>query len=253
MKLIETHAHIYLPEFKSDLEEMLRRADETGIAEILMPAIDKSTHLQMLETEKHFVQCKAMMGLHPCSVNAKFNSEIDCVKDWLQKRNFVAIGEIGLDLYWDRTHITQQYEAFHQQIELALHYHLPIVVHSRNATQECIEVVKNYPELRGVFHCFSGTIEQAQQLFAMGFYIGIGGVVTFKNSGLNEVIAQVGLRNVLLETDAPYLAPVPFRGKRNECSYIKLIAEKLATITCSTFEEVAELTTKNAKNLFQLA
>lgn len=253
MKLIETHAHIYLPEFKADLEAMVQRADEIGVAEILMPAIDKTTHLRMIETEKHFVHCKAMMGLHPCSVKEKFEDEIDVVKEWLEKRKFIAIGEIGLDFYWDKTHTKQQYEAFHQQIELALHYHLPVVIHSRNATQECIELVKKYPDLGGVFHCFSGTIEQAYQLLSIGFYMGIGGVLTFKNSGLDGVIAEVGLRNVVLETDAPYLAPVPYRGKRNECSYLKLIAEKMATVTGKTVEEVAELTTANAKNLFHLA
>lgn len=252
MELIDTHAHIYLEEFKSDLPDILKRSAEAGVHQILLPAIDGDTHAVMLQAAADYPQMAAMMGLHPCSVKEDFEAEIQTVKNYLQKRSFIAIGEIGLDFYWDKTFVDQQYGTFHQQIELALQYDLPIAIHSRNATDECIEVVKQYPGLRGVFHCFSGNVAQAEAVMATGFYLGIGGVVTFKNGGLDKVLPKVGLDKVVLETDAPYLAPVPFRGKRNESSYLKFIAEKVASLMCIDVAEVAATTTQNAKNLFRL-
>ena len=252
MYLIDTHAHIYLPEFDTDRQDCIARAKEAGITEIIMPAIDSSTHDIMLQVEEKYSSCIALMGLHPCSVNNEYKKELETVERYLQKRKFVAIGEIGLDFYWDKTFTEQQYAAFHYQVGLALQYDMPIVIHSRNAIDECIEVVQQYPKLRGVFHCFSGNYEQAMKIAVASFMLGIGGVVSFKNSGLDKVIEKTGLRNVILETDAPYLAPVPYRGKRNEPAYTRLVAEKLAVLTGSNLEDVAELTTENAEKLFRL-
>jgi TatD DNase family protein len=248
--LIDTHAHIYLPEFDDDREKVIAMATEAGVAGIYLPAIDSSTHERMLETEKDFPVCRSMMGLHPCSVKEDFSKEIEIVKDYLAKRRFIAVGEIGLDFYWDKTFSSQQYSAFEQQIVLALEHQLPIVIHSRNAIDECIEVVAKYPGLRGVFHCFSGTVEQANKIIDLKFMLGIGGVVTFKNGGLDKVIPQIGLSSVILETDAPYLAPVPYRGKRNEPAYTKLVAGKIAALLELPLEEVATVTSSNAEKLF---
>ena len=251
MYLIDSHTHIYLSEFDSDRRSVVQKSIEAGVKELYLPAIDSSTHDIMLKVEKEFPSCKAMMGLHPCSVNQDYKNEINIILQYLNERNFIAIGEIGLDFYWDKTFVKEQYEAFHEQIKIALNKDLPISIHSREAIDECIEVVSQYPELKGVFHCFSGNAEQAQKIIDMNFMLGIGGVVTFKNSGLDKVMERTRIDQVILETDAPYLAPVPFRGKRNEPSYTKLVAEKLAVITGKTVEEVGELTTRNARNLFK--
>jgi TatD DNase family protein len=250
--LIDTHAHLYLAEFDRDRDEMLNRASEAGVITVLLPAIDSSTHNAMLKTEGSFRMCRSMMGLHPCSVREDFENELATVKQFWQQRKFVAVGEIGLDFYWDKTFTEQQYEAFHRQIGLAMEHDVPIVVHSRNATAECIDVVRQYPGLRGVFHCFSGSEEQAHTLLALGFFLGIGGVLTFKNSGLDRVVQAVGLSQVVLETDAPYLAPVPFRGKRNEAAYVELVAGKMAALLGTTVAEIAATTTANAKKLFRI-
>lgn len=252
MNLIDSHAHIYLPEFDKDRDDCIARAKEEGIENILMPAIDSATHEAMLQAEKQYEGCIAMMGLHPCSVTDAYKNELEEVEVHLQRRKFIAIGEIGLDFYWDRTFTEQQYDAFHHQIRLALQYDVPIVIHSRNAIDECIEVVQQYPGLTGVFHCFSGSYEQALKIMQANFLLGIGGVLTFKNSGLDKVIEQTGLEKVILETDAPYLAPVPYRGKRNEPAYTKLVAGKLAQLTRLSIEKVVELTTENTKKLFNL-
>jgi TatD DNase family protein len=252
MEMIDTHAHLYLSEFDADRYSIIKNALSAGVEKILLPAIDASTHNSMLQVEQEFAICKAMMGLHPCSVTIDYLNEIKIIKDYLQQRRFVAIGETGLDFYWDKTFVQQQYEAFHLQIQLALEYNLPIAIHSRNATDECIEVIKQYPALKGVFHCFSGTVQQAETVFGFGFLLGIGGVVTFKNSGLDKVIESTGISHIVLETDAPYLAPVPFRGKRNESSYLKFVVDKISSITKIDSEEVAKITTQNARKLFQL-
>lgn len=253
MTLIDTHTHIYLPEFANEIDALIDRATAKGVATLLLPAIDSSTHAAMLELEQRYPQCMSMMGLHPCSVNQDFAKEIEAVAGYLAAQKFVAVGEIGLDFYWDKTYVKEQYEAFHKQIELALEYNLPIAIHSRNATDECVEVVRQYPGLRGVFHCFSGTAEQAAAVLETGFYLGIGGVVTFKNAGLDKVIAATGIEKVVLETDAPYLAPVPFRGKRNEPAYLEHVLQKLADVSGQTITEVAQVTTENAKRLFNLS
>jgi hydrolase, TatD family len=251
--MIDTHSHIYLSEFESDLQVVLERARSAGISKILMPAIDSSTHKKMQETENNNPDCISMIGLHPCSVNQDYLVELQTIKDLLVNRKFVAIGEIGLDFYWDTTFKEQQYAAFHEQIKLALQYNLPIVIHSRNATDECIEVVGQYPTLTGVFHCFSGSLEQARKITSTGFMLGIGGVVTFKNAGLDKIIEEIGISQVILETDAPYLAPVPYRGKRNEPSYLSFVVEKLKSITNKSGPEIIDITTNNAKKLFDLS
>lgn len=250
--MIDTHAHIYLPEFDDDRQDVVDKAYANGIQKILMPAIDSSTHAVMFEVEKQFPNCLSMIGLHPCSVNGGYDKELKIIKGHLQRRSFIAIGEIGLDFYWDKTFTGQQYKVFHKQIEIALENNLPIVIHSRNAIDECIDVVKKYPGINGVFHCFSGTIEQAIAIIDLGFMLGIGGVVSFKNAGLDKVLIETGINNIILETDAPYLAPVPFRGKRNEPAYTKLVAEKLVQLAGHSLEAVEELTTRNAIKLFKL-
>ena len=253
--IIDTHSHIYLPEFRDDLDQMLRRAENESIKLILMPAIDNETHLSMLEIEAQYPEkCLSMMGLHPCSVKEGYKQELKIVEEYFEKRRFVAVGETGLDFYWDRTFTKEQYESFQTQIELAKQYDIPVVIHSRNSIDECIKVIRENQQgnLKGVFHCFSGNEKQAKEIIDLGFYLGIGGVVTFKNSGLDKVMADIDMKNVVLETDAPYLAPVPFRGKRNECSYLKYVVEKLAEIKNVAKEEIANITTKNAKELFNI-
>ena len=250
--MIDTHAHIYLQEFDKDRNQIISSAKSVGIDKILMPAIDSNTHGRMLEIEDIFEECISMIGLHPCSVKEDYIAELEVVKRHLEKRPFIAIGEIGLDFYWDVSFLDQQYDAFHKQIEIAIQYSIPIVIHSRNAIKECIEVVQQYPEVRGVFHCFSGTEQEARQITAMQFMLGIGGVVTFKNAGLDKVIKEVGIANIILETDAPYLAPMPYRGKRNEPAYTRIVAEKISNLTGKALEEIEELTTFNAIRLFNL-
>src|SRR6476661_8505649 len=250
MSLIDTHCHIYASDFNADRQAMLSRAAHEGITKMLMPAIDMSTHVQMLSLENEFPgMCLSMMGLHPCSVKENYRDEMGAAEQCFEKRSFAAVGETGLDFYWDLTYTKQQYEVFQRQIDLALQYEIPIVIHSRNSTNECIDLVEKNQKgkLKGVFHCFSGSIEQALRITGLNFYLGIGGVLTFKKSGLETVLEQIGLDHIVLETDAPYLAPVPFRGKRNECSYLKYVAEKLAGIKNMAVDEIAEITTANAK------
>lgn len=252
---IDTHAHLYSPEFDSDRSEMVTRAIRQGVNRLLMPNIDEDSIPGMLSLEAEFPEeCLPMMGLHPCYVKENVEVQLAIVQDWLSKRKFWAVGEIGLDFYWDKTLLDQQYAAFRQQIRLAIEHQLPIAIHSREATRACIDVVKELHNgsLTGVFHCFSGTKEEAQEIIDMGFYLGIGGVVTFKKAGLDVLMADIDLQHVVLETDAPYLAPVPYRGKRNESAYIPLIAQKLADVKNLKIEEVAAITTGNARKLFKM-
>jgi TatD DNase family protein len=250
--LIDTHAHLYLAEFELDRSMMLDRAKQAGIEKIFLPAIDSSTHTSLLQMETDFPWCKAMMGVHPCSIKENYQEELAIAQQYWDKRNFVAVGEIGLDFYWDRTFEKEQYEAFRIQIEWALEKNVPIVIHSRQSTLDCVRVLKEYKNsaLRGVFHCFSGSLEEAQEIIKLGFYLGIGGVITYKNAGLGAVLEKIDLAHLVVETDAPYLTPAPHRGKRNESSYISLIAEKIATVKAEKEGKVAEITTQNAENLF---
>lgn len=253
MTLIDTHTHLYLSDFKEDIESIILKAEENGITKFYLPAIDSATHDDMIALEdKYPGKCFAMMGLHPCSVKENYKEELSIIEDWLTKRNFAAIGEIGLDFYWDKTFSDQQYEVFTHQINLALQYDLPIVIHTRNAMQETINVVKEFAPkgLKGIFHCFSGSYESAKEIIKAGFYLGIGGVVTYKNAGLAEVLEKIELEHIVLETDSPYLTPVPFRGKRNESSYIKYVVSRLAEIKNTTVEEIAAITSANADKIF---
>ena len=252
MVLIDTHAHIYTAEFDDDRLALLERAEKESVTKILLPAVDSESHERLVQLADAHVQCLPMMGLHPCSVNENYRDELEVVNGWFQRRRFVAVGETGLDFYWDKTFTEQQYAAFRQQVEWSVEYGIPVVIHSRNATDECITVVREYSAkgVRGVFHCFSGTEEQAREIMKLGFYLGIGGVLTFKNAGLDKVVKAVGLERVVLETDAPYLAPVPFRGKRNEPSYLRYVVEKLVEITGLSSGQIAQKTSKNAQELF---
>jgi TatD DNase family protein len=255
MILIDTHCHLYAEEFATDIDEVIKRATAEGVDKFYLPAIDSTTHMQMIALEENYPgKCIAMMGLHPCYVKENYLNELQLVKDWLAKKKFAAIGEIGLDFYWDKTFVTEQHDAFRQQMELALQYKLPIVIHTRKAMPETIATVKEYAAkgVTGIFHCFGGNYKEAVEIIDMGFYLGIGGVLTYKNAGLVEVIEKIDLKYLVLETDAPYLTPAPFRGKRNESSYLKYVIEKLAQIKNVPLRDVAAITTANAQKIFEV-
>lgn len=251
---IDTHCHIYLDDFAGDLDKVVQRAENEGVKKFYLPAIDSEVIPQMLALETRYPgKCFAMMGLHPCSVKKNYREELDIVAQWLEKRPFAAIGEIGLDFYWDKTFTDQQYEAFNLQMQWALDRNMPIVIHTRNAMPETISAVRPFAEkgLKGIFHCFGGSPEEAQQITGMGFYLGIGGVITYKKSGLSETIKHIDLKHVVLETDSPYLTPVPFRGKRNESSYIKYVVKEIAEAKQCSEKEIGRITTENAEKIFK--
>lgn len=254
MKLIDTHCHLYVEEFKNDVDAAIARAQAQGVEQFYLPGIDSESIPAMLALEASYPGvCKAMMGLHPCYVKENYLQELNIVQHWLEQRDFPAIGEIGLDYYWDTSFKTQQQEAFATQMEWALEKGLPIVIHTRNAMQETIEMVKPFAAkgLKGIFHCFSGSYESARQIVDMGFLLGIGGVITYKNAGLPKALENIGVQHLVLETDAPYLSPVPYRGKRNESAYLLHIAEVLAGAKGITVAELASITTANAIALFK--
>jgi TatD DNase family protein len=251
--IIDTHCHLYHEDFNADRSAMMERAIAQGVKRFYLPAIDSNVIDAMLQLEQDYPQqCFAMMGLHPCSVKENVEEELRIAEGWLNRRSFAAIGETGLDFYWDTTYTVQQYAAFRQQVAWAKQYRVPVVIHSRQSTPECIAVIKEAQDgqLSGVFHCFGGSLEEAQQIIDLGFYLGIGGVITYKNGGLAPVIAQLPLDNIVLETDAPYLTPVPFRGKRNEPAYLPYVVKKIAEAQQLTVEEVEAITTRNAERLF---
>ncbi|HVZ97498.1 MAG TPA: TatD family hydrolase [Chitinophagaceae bacterium] len=253
MQLVDTHTHLYLADFSTDIDDVISRAVQAGVEKLFLPGIDSSEIEAMLALEKRFPgKCYAMTGLHPCSVRENYKDELNVVSKFLQERPFAAIGETGLDFYWDTTFVKEQYESLGIQAQWALDHTIPLVLHTRNAMQETIDVIKPYSHkgLTGIFHCFGGTKEQAEEIIDMNFYLGIGGVVTYKKSGLAETIRSISLDHIVLETDAPYLTPVPFRGKRNESSYLKYIVEKIAEVKNISAEEVAAITTKNAEKIF---
>ena len=255
MKIIDTHTHLYLNQFKDDIDKVIQRSIDKGINKFIFPAID-STHFDDMHDlkNKYPGSIYLMSGLHPTDVKENFKQELEFVVNSLKSHSYVAIGEIGIDLYWDKTYLKQQQEAFTFQIRLAIKHDLPIVIHCREAFDEIFEILdkENCPKLRGVFHCFTGTLEQAQRAIDLGFVLGIGGVVTFKNGGIDKFLNQIELKHIVLETDSPYLAPVPFRGKRNESSYIVYVIEKLSEIYGLSNEEIADVTTKNAEKVFAL-
>ncbi|WP_100629289.1 TatD family hydrolase [Algoriphagus formosus] len=254
MRLIDTHAHIYSPKFDSDREAVMEAIQEAGVERIYMPNVDVETIDQMFQMEKDYPgRCIPMMGLHPCDVKEDFEAQLQVMKEWLWKRPFAAVGEIGLDLYWDKSFFEQQKIALREQISWAQELDLPIVLHCRESMDETIEIIREMQDgkLRGIFHCFTGNLTQAMQIIEMDFLLGIGGVVTYKNGGLDQVLPHLSIENLVLETDAPYLAPVPFRGKRNTPAYLPYIAERVGDLMQMSAVEVAEATSSNALNLFE--
>lgn len=254
MRLIDTHTHLYLDDFKNDFEEVRERAKQAGVEKFYLPSIDSSAIDDMLKLEEKYpAEFFPMIGLHPGSVKEDFKKELEVVETYLAKRQFAAMGEIGLDFYWDITFKQQQLEAFSTQMELALQHKLPIVIHTRNAMRETIDLVKPFAArgLRGIFHCFGDSYETAKEIAGMGFCLGIGGVLTYKKANLGEAIKEIPLEFIVLETDAPYLTPVPFRGKRNESSYLIYIAQELAKVKGMSVEEIGEVTSNNAERVFQ--
>ena len=255
MEIVDTHTHLYLEQFKEDIDKVISRAKENGVKKFVFPAID-SSHFQDMHNlkNKYPETIHLMTGLHPTNVKENYKEELEFVKNSLIKNSFVAIGEIGIDLYWDKSFLKQQQEAFRFQIRLAIKNDLPIVIHCREAFDEIFEILseENCETLRGVFHCFTGDLNQANKAISLGFLLGIGGVVTFKNGGIDKFLNQIDLKHIVLETDSPFLAPVPFRGKRNESSYIIYVVEKLSELYKIPKEEIALVTTNNAKKMFSL-
>lgn len=251
--MIDTHVHLYDEKFDDERDIMIQRAIDAGVNLMYMPNCDSSTIEPMLNIESKYPEnCIAMMGIHPCYIKENYKDELTIIEKKLNSRSFAAIGEIGLDYYWDKSFVNQQKEAFRTQIEWSIQYNRPIVIHTREATQDTIEIVKEYTSkgVRGVFHCFSGSLETAKLITKLGFFLGIGGVVTYPKAGLQEVIAEVDMKHLVLETDAPYLTPVPHRGKRNESSYLQFIANKIASVKNLDVEEVVAISTENARILF---
>jgi TatD DNase family protein len=254
MELIDSHCHLYLPSFAEDINDVILRARAAGVGRFYLPAIDREHEQALFALETSYPGlCFAMQGLHPCSVKADVDEALKHIENSFAKRTFAAVGETGLDFYWDRSFEKEQYQAFRRQIEWALQYDLPVVIHSRDSIKQTISLIAEYQKgsLRGVFHCFNEDEESASQIIELGFYMGIGGPLTYKNSKLPEVIKRTGLKNIVLETDAPYLPPVPHRGKRNESSYLVHVAQKLAEILAMKVDEVAQKTSNNALHLFR--
>jgi len=251
--LIDTHSHIYSTDFTQDRDEVIQRAYSNDVRKIILPNIDSSTvknMLDMVDTYPHI--CIPLMGLHPTSVNSDYKEELQLVEYWLKKRKFYGIGEIGIDLFWETAFLEEQTQAFRFQLELARQYELPVVIHVRDSFDEVYKVLTepNDKKLTGVFHSFTGTFDQAQLIIALGFKIGVGGIVTFKKSGMDQIISKIDPAHLILETDSPYLTPVPFRGKRNESSYLVYIAQKIAELHQMTVGDIAKITTENARKLF---
>jgi TatD DNase family protein len=254
MVLTDTHTHLYSKEFDADRTSLIETSINAGVSRFFLPNINVDTIPLMLAVEQQFPNnCFPMIGMHPCAVNADFEKDLEVMEHWLSKQKFVAIGEIGIDLYWEQNFFYQQQLAFRKQLEWAKHHRLPYVIHSRNAFDEVMEIISEvkHDNLKAIFHCYSGSVQQAEQVIAAGdFKLGIGGVVTFKNSGLDKVVEAIDLKHLVLETDAPYLAPAPHRGKRNHPEYLILIAKKIAEIKNTSIEEVAEVTTQNSNYVF---
>ncbi|EMH3444860.1 TatD family hydrolase [Vibrio harveyi] len=253
--MIDTHAHIYASEFDNDRDEVVKRALEQGIDKILLPNIDLESIEPMLKTEAAYPEiCRSMMGLHPCYVDGNVEQTLEIIRDWFEKHNFIAVGEIGIDLYWDKTFRAEQEIAFVTQLNWAKEMDLPVVIHTRDSIEETLTLLRQEQDgrLRGVFHCFGGSVEEAQAINELGFHLGLGGVSTFKNGGMDKVIPHLDMNWIILETDCPYLAPVPHRGKRNEPAYTSLVAARVAELRGESLEAIDALTTKNAEELFSL-
>lgn len=252
MIFTDTHTHLYSKDFAGQLDAVMQRAFDAGVQRFFLPNIDVASVGPMLDVvAKYPAQCFPMMGLHPCDVTDDYEQQLDELLGWFDKGTFYAVGEIGIDLYWDKTTLPQQTAAFKRQVEFAIARNLPICIHSRESFDVIADILEDYKgRVRGVFHCFTGTLEQANRAIGFGFMLGIGGVVTFKNGGIDKVLPDVDIQHLVLETDAPYLAPVPHRGKRNECSYIPIIAQKLADVKQMPLAELARITTENSERLF---
>jgi TatD DNase family protein len=253
MVFIDTHIHLDADEFNPDLPDVIGKACSQGVKLMLVPNVDRNTASRVIEICNSYPGiCFPMMGVHPTSVKEDFEEELAEAEGLLKKSNFIAIGEIGIDLYWDKTFYREQEKAFVYQMNLARELSLPVVIHSRKSLDEILQIIKkeHLQDIPGVFHCFPGSVEQARKVISMGYKLGIGGVITFKNASLADVVKETAIENLVLETDAPWLAPVPFRGKRNEPSYITIIAQKIAEIKGITLDEVAEITTQTAMELF---
>jgi TatD DNase family protein len=251
--LIDTHSHIYSEDFNHDIDDVMQRAYDNDVKKIILPNIDSGSIKRLLDLSNAYPHlCFPLMGLHPTSVSADYEEELQAVEYWLDKRNFYGIGEIGIDLYWEQKYVEEQKIAFRHQVKLAKSRDLPIVIHLRNSFEEVYTIVKEEQDgnLKGIFHCFTGSVDEAQKVVDIGFLLGIGGVVTFKNSNLDEVLKDVDIKNIVLETDAPYLAPVPKRGRRNESAYLAFVAKKVAEVYGISVEQVAEITSLNARQLF---
>ena len=255
MNIIDTHTHLYLKQFSEDIDLVINRSKEIGVKKFIFPAIDSSHFENMHNLKNKYPESIYLMtGIHPTDVKENYKDELKFVVNSLKKHNYVAIGEIGIDLYWDKSFLKQQQEAFRFQIRLAIKNNLPIVIHCREAFDEIFEILdkENCDKLRGVFHCFTGTLDQAQRAIDLGFLLGIGGVVTFKNGGIDKFLNKIDLKYIVMETDSPYLAPVPYRGKRNESSYIIYVLEKLSELYKLPKEQIAIITTNNAEKMFSL-
>ena len=251
--ITDTHTHLYASQFDKDQTAMMQRAKDAGVSRFFVPAIDSSYTESMMKLEKAFpTEVFLMMGLHPTSVKENYIEELAHVKEWIDKKKFFALGEIGIDLYWDKSFLTQQQEAFRTQIKWAKEKSLPIVIHCRDAFDEIFEILEleKGESLRGIFHCFTGTKEQALKAISYNMKLGIGGVATFKNGMIDKFLNEINIAHIVLETDAPYLAPTPYRGKRNESAYITNVVDKLVDIYGLSFKEVAEITTQNSKDIF---
>ncbi len=252
--MIDTHAHIYATEFDNDRDEVVKRALEQGISHILLPNIDLESIEPMLNTEAAYPEiCRSMMGLHPCYVDANVDETLKTIHSWFDKHKFIAVGEIGIDLYWDKTYKAEQEKAFITQLNWAKELNLPVVIHTRDSIEETLTLLKTEQDgsLSGVFHCFGGSVDEAKAINDLGFHLGLGGVSTFKNGGMDKVIPHLDLSKVILETDCPYLAPVPHRGKRNEPAFVSLVANRVADLRETEVNKIIEITSKNAINLFK--
>jgi len=251
--LIDTHSHIYSEDFVNDIDDVIQRAYDNDIKKIVLPNINSGSVKRLVDLSDSYPHlCFPLLGLHPTSVSEDYKEELQAVEYWMDKRDFYGIGEIGIDLHWDRTFLQQQEDAFRHQLKLAKAKQLPVVIHVRNSFSEVLRIVQEEQDgsLKGIFHCFTGTETEANKVIDTGFLIGIGGVVTFKNSNLSEVLPKIDMNKLVLETDAPYLSPEPKRGRRNETAYLVYIAQKVAECYGVTVDEVAEITTSNARNLF---
>ncbi len=255
MELIDTHSHLYDEQFETDLEQVIANAKEQHISKIVLPAIDRTTHHRQIEISQEYNDIFVpLMGLHPTSVKTNYKDELNIVERYLSEHKFYGIGEIGIDLHWDKAYFKQQQDAFAIQIDWAKQLNIPIIIHTRSSFDETFKIVEKKQDgsLTGIFHCFGGTREEAEKIIKIGFNMGIGGVVTFKNSDLDQTLKEINLKHLVLETDSPYLAPVPYRGKRNESAYVSLVADKLSEVYNISVEQIAEQTTATAKNIFKI-